>query len=333
MSNPHHPDLITVLAERVAAVPTERGVAAAEQRVIDRKAGQRVVVRIALREPVLLAGGDGIEVDHLYAKVFDDPVRGARVNETLRMLWSNVRAGDASFGLPQPLAFDVDPCVLLLAPVRGVALLDANAGDAAWTRVGRWLGHLHASRAALPVRYDRNAELRTLRGWRADIVVAGAPDELLRQYGAIIDRFDVRTGDVSTAPIGPIHRDLHHEHIIIRRVGDDAAVSVIDLDEARLGDAHVDLGHLLVHLELAGVAPGSFALVIDAWRHRTGRDIENAPMATATALAGLKVARQRACGFGVAPRPIGEARWIEMRRALDVAINALDGVKRSTRPT
>ena len=309
--------------ELVAAVATERGPPrVGAHHVLDHKPGQRSVLLVELREPVVLVGGDGQPVDRLYAKVFDDATRAERVERTLELLWHRVRAGDRSFGLPQPLASRRNPSVLVIAPVRGRPLAELDADRAPWAAVGRWLGRLHTADVDLPVQYEMSGEVRTLRRWSADMAAAGLPVALLDRYRSLIDRTEAMATRATPTTVGPIHRDLHQEHVLVDGT---ESIGVIDLDEARFGDAHVDLGHLCTHLALASVPASAAAVLLDAWAVATGRGVELEPMALATAMAGLKVARQRTCGFGPSPRPIGDDRWPVVARALDLAHDALQG--------
>ena len=315
--------VVDAVAELVASIATERGSpCVGAHHVLDCKPGQRAVLLVELREPVVLTGGDGQPVDRLYAKVFDDATRAERVERTLEVLWHRVRAGNPTFGLPQPLASRRNPSLLLIAPVRGRPLAELHADRAPWAAVGRWLARLHTADVALPVRYEMSGELRTLQYWGADMAAAGVPTALLDRYRSLIDRTESMAARAAPATVGPIHRDLHQEHVYVD--GTDS-IGVIDLDEARLGDAHVDLGHLCAHLALAAVPSAAVAAVLEAWTVAAGRGVELEPLALATAMAGLKVARQRTCGFGPSPRPIGDDRWPIVARALDLAHDALQG--------
>ncbi len=276
---------------------------------------------VELVEPVVLVGGDGRLEDHLYVKLFSEAERGARSMVTLGLLWDESRGRDVSFGLPRPLAWSDDPPLLVLGAVHGRALADIRPDEVPWDAIGHWMANLHQLHAPLPRRYDFDGEMLTLRRWSTEIASAGAPDDLVRRYDALID--DI----VAAAPINPgrpmtgvIHRDLHQEHLMLDHRD---RVGVVDLDEARMGDPHVDLGHLYAHLVLASVPRRLLLTMLDAWSATTGRDIDAPNMCVATAMAGLKIARQRATGFGVHPMPVGDERWLAAKRALDLAADAL----------
>ena len=329
-------DIVTSLVAAVATLGARAEVAGLT--VLDHKPGRRTVLGVGLARSVVLRGGDGLTTDRLFAKVFADERLGASAHETLTLLWDRTRAGDASFGLPQPLVFRNRPAVLLVGAVHGTPLIDAvRAGSVLaaggpsdrerWAALGRWMARLHTSDAPLPRRYDIGAELRTLRAWSSEIADAGAPRGLVDRYDAIVERAadEARPTDAagcsSTSSMrGPIHRDLHHEHAFVNAAG---SVGVIDLDEARIGDPHTDLGHVYAYLTLASLAPTSVTAVFDGWRDATGDTIVPGAMSSATALACAKIARQRSCGFGPAPRPTGIERWREATRALDLATEAL----------
>ena len=164
----------------------------------------------------------------------------------------------------------------------------------------------------------------TLRRWSNEVSATQAPAALVHRYEALIDRAVAMATsiDLTQPMIGVIHRDLHQEHLIIDGLD---RVAAVDLDEARLGDPHVDLGHLYAHLTLADVPDHSITRVFEAWSAAADRCIEDTPLRLATALACLKIARQRTTGFGVAPRPIGDDRWPVAMSALDLAASALRG--------
>ena len=310
------------LAGLVGGIPTTHGTpAVARQRIVSHKPDQRTVTVVELVEPVILAGGDGRLEDRLYVKVFSEAERGARSMLTLGLLCDEARDRGVSFGLPRPLAWSDDPPILVLSAVPGRALADIAPRDVPWDAIGHWMATLHQLRAPLPRRYDFDGEMLTLRRWSTEIASAGAPDGLVRRYDALIDDIVAAAPMNADRPMtGVIHRDLHQEHLIVDRSD---RIGVVDLDEARLGDPHVDLGHLYAHLVLASVSRHLLVTMFDAWSATIGRDIDAPAMGVATALAGLKIARQRATGFGVHPMPVGDERWPAAQRALDLADDAL----------
>ena len=336
LSDVGEPNVVTeTLAGLVAGIATERGSPAiARQVVVTHKPGQRAALLLQLVEPIVLTGSDGRLVDHLYAKVFSEVDRGARSMQTLQLLWDQTRCADPSFGLPQPLAWSPEPSILVIGSVPGRALaevFDSAGGPSRWAAVGRWMARLHCSEPPLPRRYDLDGEVLTLRRWSGEVAATRAPAVLVERYEALIDRaVEMATSIDLTQPMtGVIHRDLHQEHLIIDGVD---RVGAVDLDEARLGDPHVDLGHLYAHLALAAVPDRSIAMVFEAWSAAADRPIDERSLGLATALAGLKIARQRTTGFGVAPQPIGDDRWPAAMRALDLAASALRGDTIGARP-
>ncbi len=310
------------LADLVSCIPTTHGTpAVARQRVVSHKPGQRTVTLVELVEPVVIVGGDGRLEDHLYVKFFSEAERGARSMLTLGLLWDETRDRDVSFGLPRPLAWSNDPPMLVLGAVHGRALADIAPDEVPWDAIGHWMAKLHQLRVPLPRRYDFDGEMLTLRRWSTEIALAGAPDGLVRRYDALIDDIEAAAPMNAGRPMtGVIHRDLHQEHLIVDHRG---RVGVVDLDEARLGDPHVDLGHVYAHLVLASVSRRLLGSMLEAWSATTGREIDAPAMRVATAMAGLKIARQRTTGFGVDPMPVGDERWPAAQRALDLAADAL----------
>jgi hypothetical protein len=310
------------LADLVGGIPTTHGTPTlARQRVVSHKPGQRTVTVVELVEPVVLVGGNGRLEDHFYVKFFSEVERGARSMSTLQLLWDETRDRDVFFGLPRPLAWSNDPPLLILGAVHGRALADIPQEEVPWDAIGRWMANLHQLRTPLPRRYDLDGEMLTLRRWSTEIASAGAPDGLVRRYDALIDDIVAAAPTDAARPLtGVIHRDLHQEHLMVDHRG---RVGVVDLDEARVGDPHVDLGHIYAHLVLASVPRYLLVTMLDAWSATTGRDIDASPMRVATAMAGLKIARQRSTGFGVHPMPVGDERWPAAHRALDLAADAL----------
>jgi aminoglycoside phosphotransferase (APT) family kinase protein len=182
---------------------------------------------------------------------------------------------------------------------------------------------LHRSGAAVPAEYMIGDEVRTVHQWADQLAAETPPAELLTRYRALVERVEAAASTTTLSSDSVIHRDLHEEHLFIDPdSSDSASVGVIDLDEARRGDPVVDLAHLAVHLHLATgtagteVRSGPFRGVEEAWRHGTGRTPALDGFAIQVAFTALKIARQRALGYGTRPRPVGADRWPETDRVL-----------------
>jgi Ser/Thr protein kinase RdoA (MazF antagonist) len=150
-------------------------------------------------------------------------------------------AGPAEPEVPEVLHEDPALRLVVLSEVVGPPLRDALLRDdlAECARAGAALGRWHAfwlGAAPSPLLpHTAERELEILSTWAA----SGEP--------TIADR--VRASGVALSAEWPIttvvHRDLYEEQIILgRRVG------LIDLDDAALGPAELDVGNLIAHIEL-----------------------------------------------------------------------------------
>jgi Ser/Thr protein kinase RdoA (MazF antagonist) len=176
------------------------------------------------------------------------PRRGAIVkaysSERASLVAARVRALAAGPSEPEvPEVLHEDPALRLvvLSEVVGPPLQDALlAGDLAeCARAGAALGRWHAfwlgvaPPPLLPHTAER--ELEILSDWaeRAEPAIAA---HVRRDAFALSAEWPIAT---------VVHRDLYEEQIILgRRVG------LIDLDDAALGPAELDVGNLLAHIEL-----------------------------------------------------------------------------------
>jgi Ser/Thr protein kinase RdoA (MazF antagonist) len=150
-------------------------------------------------------------------------------------------AGPAEPELPVVLHEDAALHLVVLFEVVGPPVREALlAGDlTACARAGAALGRWHASwlGAAPPplVPHTAERELEILSGWidRAEPAVAA---QVRRAAEGL-------SGEWPIATVG--HRDLYEEQIIVG-----ARIGLIDLDDAALGPAELDVGNLLAHVEL-----------------------------------------------------------------------------------
>jgi aminoglycoside phosphotransferase (APT) family kinase protein len=108
----------------------------------------------------------------------------------------------------------------------------------------------------------------------------------------------------------PIHKDFHYQHVIVSD-----AVGVVDLDEARMGDAAADVAHFSVYLRLLALRTGAPDGAGDGWvrsfRNAYRRDTArtgDTTLAWYAAYTCMKIAKQLATGRGPRPRPEGGAR-------------------------
>jgi len=330
------PDAATVGAAVETALRS-RGVAAprcVRVVLVDDKPGRRAVLRAELAEPVVLPDRCGPALAALYVKWSADTGRGARNHATLDAL---ERALDGVAGaprLPAAIAHLPAPSLQLLGEVAGTTVAQHGPvlDGAVAERLGRAVAAFHHSGAVLPVVYDLADEARTLRNWVDELAGAGCPDELISRYRTVTEEAVSAAAGIPPRGVGVVHRDLHEEHCLLTApadAGNGPGVGVIDLDEARQGDPVVDLGHLAVHLHLragatgAGLYAGPAGPVLAAWDRAAPEPSRPEAVRAFGALACVKIARQRATGYGTAPRPVGDDRWPSVVAALDLAESLL----------
>lgn len=153
-------------------------------------------------------------------------------------------AGPDEPEVPEVLHDDRALRVVVLSEVVGPPLRGALvAGDLAeCARAGAALGRWHAFwlGAAPPplVPHTAERELEILYG-RADRAEPAIAERVRRVAGSLSAEWPIAT---------VVHRDLYEEQIILGpRVG------LIDVDDAALGPAELDVGNLLAHIELLGI--------------------------------------------------------------------------------
>jgi aminoglycoside phosphotransferase (APT) family kinase protein len=125
----------------------------------------------------------------------------------------------------------------------------------------------------------------------------------------------------------PIHKDFHYQHVID---GDGDGVGVVDLDEARMGDAAFDVAHFAVNLHLLAIRTAPSDDDADRWLRPflvtysavTGWSPDDA-FRWYAAYTCLKLARQLATGSGPRPRPAGGARGQQVGEILTEGLRCL----------
>jgi hypothetical protein len=329
------PDAVTVAA-LVEQALRDRDVGRARCRrvvVVDDKPGRRAVLRAELAEPVVWPDRPAATMAALYVKWSVDVARGARNHATLEVLDRALAGSVDGPALPAAIAHLPAVSLQLLGEVAGVTLaeaglpLDASVAE----RLGRSLAAFHHGEVDLPSRYSLADEARTLRSWTAELEAAGCPAPLVDRYRTVTEAALAATAGVDLRDDGVVHRDLHEEHCILLGPGrgSGSGIGVIDLDEARRGDPVVDLGHLAVHLHLRGGAGdadlehGPAGPLLAAWVRAAPRPVRAGDLRAFGALACIKIARQRATGYGTAPRPVGPDRWPAVATALGLAESLL----------
>lgn len=163
-------------------------------------------------------------------KVFASP-RARGNDRRLRAL----AAGGAGALVPRPLGCDRSGHVSLVEHVPGTvfAALDDGAFVAHAHAIGVALRELHGAPVVLDRRWGLDDELALL--------VSRATEDTRPSVARRVARPEV---DLD-APLVPAHRDCHPQQVV---VDEDGHVCWIDLDDAAMAPAGLDLGNMVAHL-------------------------------------------------------------------------------------
>jgi len=287
--------------------------------VVDHKHGRRALLRYYL-------GGSGSPSgETLLGKLYADPARAKRVHDLMACLDRAVFADIAELGVPEVLGWRRVPPLVLYRPASGLRLdeVDEERQVATMRAAAHWLARLHRSRVVLDRTLDVGHEVANATRWAGVVshelpAAAAAATAVTSELHAAQPGLQVRT-DV------PIHKDFHHQHLILGR----DRLTVVDLDEARLGDPAFDVAHFVANLELSAIRSGRV-------RERSAQ-LPDTFLATYAAETGwspderfsffsrytaLKIAKQLALGSGLRPRPGGAERDRQARKVLAWALEA-----------
>jgi len=162
-------------------------------------------------------------------KVFARP--RARGNDRRLRSLAATRAGPL---VPRPLGVDPSGHVSLVAWTAGEVYdrVDARTFVAAAPAAGAALRALHASGAQLDRSWTYREEVAQLRR-RATPATRAAAEEIVAATAAL-----------AAEPLVPAHRDCHPRQVVLRA----GAVHWIDLDDAALAPAALDVGNFVAHL-------------------------------------------------------------------------------------
>ncbi len=271
--------------------------------VVDAKPGKRYVVRFLRTE-----GGRP-----LIGKLYAEPQRA-------EWAWAaHSAAWQAGLRVPRPVGLVAEFSLVVYEEAPGTPLallLSADGAEAHLARAGRWLAEFHSASPPLQRSFDVSAEMTNIGEW-ARLVASVSPCVAPRiQRLAEATAFVASPIDSTTARA--LHKDFHPGHVL---VGDD--VTVIDFDEARVGEAEFDLGHFVAFLHLhAWRDPLVARRLVDLERafvdgyHSAGMTVADPLVRWAQAYTFVKIARQLALGVGVAPHPNGAARHQQIEFAV-----------------
>jgi hypothetical protein len=235
---------------------------------VDTIAAERVVERAfstVVRARVSTGAGEVV----VYCKTFRSPAGDPTSQDRLRFrvereFRETARAWTAFDGVPgfapvQPLAVYPDLLTIVTREVRGVPFSRLLANSArpwarsgldatlrAASRVGEWLRRYHTIPSE-PVQLSKadlreyvDTRLRRLEREHAGGFSAARRREIITEFDACAARMS--PGDLAAVPV---HADFCPENVLVH--GDE--VSVIDFAMAKQGLRHLDLSHLLIHLE------------------------------------------------------------------------------------
>ena len=246
----------------------------------------------------------------IYGKAFSTTAGAARSFDLLTRL--------TGFSVPRPLGVVPELALVVYAPVPGRSL-DTMVGSETFTQGvaggGQWLAVLHRSALDLPRVLDAGHEADNAASW-AELVGDRHPNRAAaaaRLARALVADVPQPAG----RPV-PIHKDFQYQHVIVSD-----GVGVVDLDEARMGDAAADVAHFSVYLRLLALRTGAPDGTRDGWvrsfRDAYGRDTgrtDDTTLAWYAAYTCMKIAKQLTTGRGPRPRPEGGAREHQLGWAL-----------------
>jgi hypothetical protein len=297
------------LLERDAA--SKRGAQVTHANLVAYKQGNRGLIHYDVA-----AGSNGEEA--VLGKLYPDPGRATRVEETMRNLWTDVFGGSDQLTVPQPLGCVPELAMLVFRPLPGRfldAALSTGTRSTCMELCARWLAALHGAPLELEKRFDLDVEAVNLDAWTA-LIAHQRPEHASRATALcrlVLERASLATLDRDA----PIHKDFHYQHVFVN-----GALGVIDFDEMRWGDRNFDLAHFCAHLYLLSCRvplAGPFdELEDDFLRAYAGpagwsRDERYNLFFAYTC---LKIAKQLATTRGVRPRPEGS----ELHRQLGLVL-------------
>lgn len=219
-ADPELPALAGVLRRRGATLMSHRP-------------GRRATVRVARPR------------ETLWVKVVR-PGRATGVAETLERAR---RVAQGAFAVPDVVRIGATAATVTCHALPGrplTAILAEPTARSDVTRVGQALRRFHDAPppAGVP-RHDAEAEGGVLRRWAADVDAVN-PELAKLVAGAEGAAVAALTGLASVRPAA-LHRDLHDGQILL---APDGGIGILDLDTLAVGDPALDVGNLLVHLEL-----------------------------------------------------------------------------------
>ena len=206
-------------------------------------AGRRVVMRYTV-------AGTSTEPVEVIAKAFAEPERAGITHENL-VLFDSLRDATVPFGTQLPMGVNHELGIVVyraaggqpMVEVTGTAPLEARS---AARHLGAWLRMVHATPAGARRRLDVAHEAANAALWAAQL---GRVDDRLRAPAReLASRLTAFSATLPLVTQSLIHKDLHLAHVLVQAGG---PATVIDLDEARMGDPAFDVAHLCAYADEA----------------------------------------------------------------------------------
>lgn len=202
-------------------------------------------------------GGQTTAAKRVTGKLYRSKRRAARIYGWLQQLEADLFPIGGQLRVPHPLALSDALSMVLLEYIDGVDLrhvVDASEPDP-FIAAARWLAQLHSAEAP---DYGRTRtlpeEVRKAIDWLDDVVLHVTDDMAARLNRARTTMISLLS-DPPPVDLCTVHRDFYYANVL----WDGERLWAIDLDQLRVGDPALDVGHFLGHLEtLAYVRTGSF---------------------------------------------------------------------------
>lgn len=261
-----------------------------EAKVLRYRPHERCVVRLELKT------NDGEQ--RYVAKVYDREHTARDVWQAMTRLREQLSRPDL---VVAPVAFEASDHLILMEYARGDSLgerLDAGKSSRKATALielaAQTLAHLHAGDIELPDLRTYETESTKLRAHARDIHAAGA-QELGRAIDEALDEIDLRAVGVPEPDASVVHGGFKPTQLI---VGDDG-VTVLDFDDACLGDPAMDVGRFMAKLRADAIVEerehlaGLDAKFLEAYLAATTRDVTPERARRYEALALVRMASRR----------------------------------------
>ncbi len=209
--------------------------------ILSHKVGQRCTIRYT---PV----GDSSAESRggLIGKLYRSRRRARRMYDRQIELGALAFSDAGRTRLPAALSFIEELGLVLQSGIDGIDLRDfieTDASVAPFELAGTWLARLHGCDPPEGLRFvPTGGRLARLEGWFDEIRShLSAEDE--RGLARALDAASSRMASVGSPVV--IHKDFYYANLL----WDGAAIWGLDLDEVGVGDAALDVGHFLAHLE------------------------------------------------------------------------------------